>query len=233
MTGRPVVLSWSSGKDSTLTLYRLQQGGQYTVKRLVTTVNVALQRVTMHGLPLTLLEAQAAALGLPLEVITTPENPDMDEYRKLMLHHYDQLRQERIDTVAFGDIFLADLRKYREEMLTAAGLQGVFPLWQTDSRQLMREFIGLGFKAIVIGVSRQALPASFCGRPYDLAFLADLPDHVDPAGENGEFHTFCYDGPLFEEAIRFTKGKTILKTYPSPTGQEEDYGFWFCDLQPA
>ncbi len=233
MTVRPVVLSWSSGKDSALTLYRLQQSGHYTVKRLVTTVNGPLQRVTMHGLPLTLLEAQATALGLPLEIITTPENPDMKEYRKLMLHHYRQLRQEGISTMAFGDIFLADLRKYREELLAAAGLQGVFPLWQTDSRQLMREFIGLGFKAIVIGVSRQALPSSFCGRPYDLDFLADLPDHADPAGENGEFHTFCYDGPLFKEAIRFTKGKTILKTYPSPTGQTEDYGFWFCDLQPV
>ena len=226
--------NWSSGKDSSLALQEVQDKG-FTVDLLLTAINGKYQRVSMHGLHRDLLEAQARALGLPLEVIELPENPSMETYQKLMDDRLQNLRERGFDTTYFGDIFLEDLKTYRENMLHPLGFEVNFPLWKKDTRELLLRFIDEGFKAIVVCCNAQVLSKSFCGRLLDHDFLKELPENVDPCGENGEFHTFCFDGPIFHRPVHFFKGDVFYKTYPAPkTGdgrQGDDFGFWFCDVQ--
>jgi uncharacterized protein (TIGR00290 family) len=179
---------------------------------------------------------QLESIGLPFGTIELPEEPSMETYEVLMKNAVERLRSEGFTCAVFGDIFLEDLRKYREEQLKGFGIGTVFPLWKNDTKKLLAEFIHLGFKAIVVCVNAELLDESFAGRIIDQAFLEDLPANVDPCGENGEFHTFCFDGPIFRHPVAFTKGKTIYREYKLPVtsdNHKDSIGFWFCDLLPA
>lgn len=233
--------NWSSGKDSSLALYYILQERKYNIKQFVTTVNKDFERVSMHGLREELLDAQVKALGFPLQKIYFPKQVSMSSYDNTMKLETQKLVKEGLAYGIFGDIFLEDLRNYREEKLNEVGVKAVFPLWKKDTKALLREFIALGFKAITVCVNAKLLDDSFVGRILDEDFINDLPATVDPCGENGEFHTFVFDGPLFSSPIDFTIGEKVLKTY-SPSDDSEDTcgssdtswdtGFWYCDLIP-
>lgn len=213
----------------------LLKSGNTDVDLLVTTISSKFQRVSMHGLHRSLLEAQAASVGVPLTVIELPDNPSMESYGAIMGEELAMLRKKGFATCYFGDIFLEDLKTYRENMLHPLGYEVIFPLWKRDTRQLMKDFIRKGFKAIVVSVNAQVLDQSFCGRFIDESFLEDLPTNVDPCGENGEFHTFCFDGPIFQWPVSFEKGDMVYKTYRAPKTENNkgvsEYGFWYCDLK--
>ena len=218
MNEEKVLFAWSGGKDSAMALYELKQIGGYRVVALLTTVTEDYDRVSMHGVRNVLLEKQALSLNIPLEkVVITKDSPDKDyefKMREALGRHRD------VETVCFGDIFLEDLRKYREDNLAKADMKGLFPLWKKDTRSLARNFMDFGFKAVVTCVDTQVLDGSFAGRDFDEAFIDDLPEGVDPCGENGEFHSFVYDGPIFRETVQLTHGKTVLR----------EGRFCFCDL---
>lgn len=233
--------NWSTGKDSSLALYHILQQKEYRVTQLVTTVNKDYERVSMHGLREALLDAQVERLQLPLEKIYFPAEVTMSDYDEAMRKATQKLIEKDFQYGIFGDIFLEDLRKYREEKLQELGITGVFPLWKQDTKALLKEFISLGFKAITVCVNAKLLDESFVGRILDEDFINDLPDTVDPCGENGEFHTFTFDGPIFSSPIDFTIGEKVLKSYV-PSKKEEntcgsdnsswDRAFWYCDLIP-
>ena len=229
------LLSWSSGKDAALTLYYLRQDHQYDVQALLTSVNKHHDRVSMHGLRRSLLEQQVEALSIPAVTVELPEQPDMQQYEREMETAFRQFRDSGITHAAFGDIFLEDLRAYREQQLQEIGLHGVFPIWKRDSKELVCEFLDLGFRAVVVCVNAGSLDESFVGRDIDQSFLDDLPEGVDPCGENGEFHTFCYDGPIFNKPVEFDLGEKVYREYESPSASQnkDRIGFWFCDLLPA
>ena len=187
----------------------------------------------MHGLRIELLEAQAAALGIPLQTIQLSEKATMVEYNQLMEQTITNLKKEGFNYSVFGDIFLEDLRQYRENQLALQDMQGVFPLWKKDTTTLLQEMLEAGFKAIIVCCNARLLDKSFCGRILDEQFLKDLPESVDPCGENGEFHTFCFDGPIFNSPIPFSKGEIIYRSYPAPkndSNEDQKVGFWYCDL---
>ena len=210
---QPAIFNWSGGKDSALALYKVRQQGQYHIQTLLTTVSEPYQRISMHGVRTELLDRQAAALGLPCRKLFLPEMPSMAAYETLMTSTMQELKSAGATASIFGDIFLEDLRQYRENKLAEMDLQAVFPLWGVPTTELIREFIGLGFKTITTCVSEKYLDRSFVGRVIDEDFLRDLPANVDPCGENGEFHTFVFDGPLFSQPIPFEKGEIVYRKY--------------------
>jgi uncharacterized protein (TIGR00290 family) len=234
-TTRRAYMNWSGGKDSALCLYKALQAGQYNITHLLTCVNAAHNRISMHGVRRSLLEAQAAAIGLPLLTIELPEQPGMAEYEQAMTAKVLQLKQAGCTHAIFGDIFLEDLRLYREQKLAALGIERVFPLWKIDTTALVKEFIQLGFKSIAVCVNEMYLDKSFCGRVIDESFLNDLPPNVDPCGENGEFHSFVFEAPIFNNPIPFTKGDIVYRQYDAPANSNGHaaYGFYFCDLLPG
>jgi uncharacterized protein (TIGR00290 family) len=214
-----VLFAWSGGKDSTMALHELTREGRYEVAALLTTITEDYDRVSMHGVRKVLLERQASSLNIPLEkVLITRESSDRD-YELKMSEALGRYRDA--SAVCFGDIFLEDLRKYRETNLGKAGMKGLFPIWKKDTRLLARKFTELGFRAIITCVDTEVLDGSFAGRGYDEALVDALPDGVDPCGENGEFHTFVYDGPIFQNPVAFTPGETVLR----------EGRFCFCDLK--
>jgi len=218
-----VVLLWSGGKDSALALHALRKTGEYAVAALLTTVTEEYDRISMHGVRRALLERQAVAVGLPLTQVPIPKNCSNAEYASRMASACEELKGMGLSTVASGDIFLEDVRRYREEQLAEAGMRGVFPLWGRDSAQLARAFVAAGFAAVTVCVDGQALGKEWVGRAYDARFLADLPPGIDPCGENGEFHTFVSDGPLFTEGVAWVRGEVVLR----------DDRFYYCDLLPG
>jgi uncharacterized protein (TIGR00290 family) len=217
-----VLLSWSGGKDAALALHELRKSNTCQVVGLLTTVAEVYDRVTMHGVRRVLLQRQAEALALPLHTVLLPATVSDEEYGDIMGEALQRYLVADILCVAFGDIFLEDVRKYREERLAAIGMRAVLPLWGRDTTELARSFIDAGFKAIVTCVDSQFLDGALVGRTFNERFLSDLPPTVDPCGENGEFHTFVYDGPIFRRAIRFQKGEVVVR---------EDR-FHYCDLLP-
>jgi uncharacterized protein (TIGR00290 family) len=238
------IFNWSGGKDSALALYHTLQNPDYRVDRLVTSVNNTFNRISMHGVRESLLLMQAAELGLPLQQLRMNDQPTMTEYNDAMGAMMKSLRNEGFTHSVFGDIFLEDLRKYREEKLAEQGFSAYFPIWKRDTTQLVHEFIELGFKTITVCVKAELLDDSFVGRIIDQDFLNDLPPGVDPCGENGEFHSFVFDGPVFKNPIPFRKGEKVFKEYRAPKDEEDNcftdqrsrpanMGFWFCDLIPA
>ncbi|MBF9224044.1 adenine nucleotide alpha hydrolase [Hymenobacter ruricola] len=241
---QPAIFNWSGGKDSALALYKVLQGKEYGIQTLLTTVSEPYQRISMHGVRVALLDRQVASLGLPCRKLFLPEMPSMEVYEQLMAATLQDLKSQGASVSIFGDIFLEDLRRYRELQLDKLGLPVVFPLWGVPSGQLIREFLGLGFKTITTCVNDKYLDQSFVGRVIDEQFLRDLPPNVDPCGENGEFHTFVFDGPIFREPIAFEKGEIVHRKYtPAPKADTSDYecgdetdpnpfdtGFWYCDL---
>jgi len=233
--------NWSTGKDSALALYYLLQDKNYSVDHLLTSVNSFHNRVSMHGLRRELLEQQVRSIGIPSSTIELPEAPSMEEYESVMTEAVMKLQKKGFKYAAFGDIFLEDLRKYRQEQLDRINVRAVFPIWKRNTKELLNEFISLGFKAIVVCINADLLEASFAGRVIDKSFINDLPKSVDPCGENGEFHTFCFDGPIFKTRIPYIVGEKVYREYNAPGKDDKDaekenakdkMGFWFCDLLP-
>lgn len=224
-------LNWSSGKDASMALHQLQKDSDFSVDLLLTSVNGHHNRVSMHGLRRELLERQIEALGLKMETIELPEEPTMDEYSQIMEGKVKELKRRGFECSAFGDIFLEDLKEYREKQLQKFEMKSVFPLWKRNTKELLQEFLSQGFKAIVVTCNANLLDESFVGRVIDERFISDLPNEVDPCGENGEFHTFCFDGPIFNQPVDFKIGEKVYREYNSPNGEkEEKIGFWYCDL---
>jgi uncharacterized protein (TIGR00290 family) len=212
-------LSWSSGKDSAWALHLLRQQPDIEVVGLVTTLNEAYRRVAMHAVRLELLERQAEAVGLPLRLVNIPHPCSNDEYEAAMREVVDEARQLDIECMAFGDLFLQDIREYRERKLSGTGLAPLFPLWGLPTGELARRMIRSGLRAVLTCVDPKQLSPEFAGREFDARLLEELPAHVDPCGERGEFHTFAYDGPVFSAPVEVEAGEIV----------ERD-GFVFADL---
>lgn len=218
-----VILTWSGGKDSALALYDLETTLDYEVAALLTVMTEDFDRVSMHGVRSSLLGRQARSLGLTLERVYISRESSDEEYESKMKEVLTRYRRMGISSVAFGDISLEDVRRYRERNLSKIGMDGLFPLWRKGSKRTANRFIDLGFKAVITCVDCKVLDGSFAGRHFDRQFLADLPSSVDPSGENGEFHSFVYDGPIFRRKIRWEKGEVVLR----------DNRFYYCDLKPV
>ncbi len=216
------LFSWSGGKDSALALYEVLGDRSCDIASLLTTVTEGYDRVSMHGVRIPLLEMQADSLGLALEKVIIPRNASNEEYEISLEKALLKYKPSGVDTVIYGDIFLEEIRRYREEQLGRLGLGCVFPIWGRDSLSLARTFIEEGFKAVVVCVDSTLLDGEFAGREFDYDLLSALPPGIDPCGENGEFHTFVYDGPIFRESVEFVKGETVLR----------DGRFYYCDLLP-
>jgi uncharacterized protein (TIGR00290 family) len=212
-------LSWSGGKDSALALHELRERSGTPPRALITTVTVDYGRISMHGVRRELLGRQARAAGLPLVEVEIPADCSNDVYEQRMGQALAEAPLADARTIAFGDLFLADIRAYREERLSRVGKRASFPLWGQDTGTLAREFIAAGFEAVLVCVDPRRLDPSFAGRRFDAELLTDLPPNVDPCGENGEFHTFVHAGPIFDAPIPCRIGETV----------ERD-GFVFCDL---
>lgn len=228
------LMNWSGGKDSALSLYHILKNPEYEVAHLLTSINGAFKRVSMHGVREELLDLQALNMGIDLVKLRLPETVSMEEYQAKMAETMQPLIDSGIKYSIFGDIFLEDLRKHREERLTQVGLKGVFPIWKRPSLELLDEFWDLGFKTIVVAINGNQLDASFCGRILDRDFVKDLPASVDVCGENGEFHTFVYQAPYFKNPIEFTIGETVPKTYhyKNTAGEDLTSTYYFTDLVP-
>ena len=217
-----VVFTWSGGKDSAMALYELQKVYNYEILALLTTITAGYDRISMHGVRNRLLEQQIESLGFSLERIYINKDSSNEEYEVKMKNALLRYRAQGVSLVAFGDIFLEDLRRYREENLLRIGLKGIFPLWRRDTTTLAHTFIDLGFKAVISCIDSKYLDKSFAGRVFDKQFLSELPLNVDPCGENGEFHSFVYGGPIFKSEIPYEKGEVVLR----------DSRFYYCDLIP-
>ncbi|MGH8413617.1 MAG: ATP-binding protein [Gammaproteobacteria bacterium] len=218
----PVILSWSGGKDSALALHVLRHDPRYQVTGLLTSVNEHYGRISMHGVRESLLTAQAESIGLPLHKVRLSAHPSNEEYEQKMCVVLEEFKTHGIQHVAFGDLFLEDIRQYRVSAMRKLDMECVFPLWLKNTGTLAREFIVQGFKAVLCCVDGKALDSRYAGREYDEALLRGLPENVDPCGENGEFHTFVYAGPVFRHEIVFARGECVLR----------DNRFYFCDLIP-
>lgn len=217
------LLCWSGGKDCALALHELLDSGQYSMTGILTTVTGDYDRISMHGVRSILLEKQAEALDLPLEKVLITRKATNEEYEERMYEVLQRRKSRGTNFVAFGDIFLDELRAYRESNLARIQMKAVFPLWKKETSSLARSFIDLGFRAIITCVDTHFLDAGFTGREFDETLLYDLPPSVDPCGENGEFHTFVYNGPIFRERINVKRGEIVIM----------DERFSFCDLLPA
>ncbi|WP_165733981.1 diphthine--ammonia ligase [Polaribacter sp. 20A6] len=234
--------NWSSGKDSALALYKILQDPTYNLDLLVTTINKDFNRVSMHGLRNELLYKQAESIGINLKTIEFPADVTMDLYAEIMKEAMDSLVENKYSHTIFGDIFLEDLKAYRDTKLAEVHITGVYPLWKKDTKEVLQEFLDLGFKAITVCVNAKLLGEEFVGRVIDEQFIKDLPDNVDVCGENGEFHTFVFDGPIFKTPIDFTIGEKVLRSYTLHDNEDDncyqskkensnhDTSFWYCDL---
>jgi uncharacterized protein (TIGR00290 family) len=216
-----ILMSWSGGKDCALALGKVRGMDSYEVKALLTTVTADFDRISMHGVRRTLLHAQASSLGLPLEEVWIPKNASNEVYEAQMKAVLLKHRDKGVVDVVFGDLFLQDIRGYREDRLGQIGMRGLFPLWGLDTRKLSLEFIDRDFRAVVCCTDPRQLGKEFCGKEFDRSFLESLPSGVDPCGENGEFHTFAYAGPIFKNEVAITKGEVVFRD-----------GFYFADLLP-
>jgi uncharacterized protein (TIGR00290 family) len=219
MTKR-LLFAWSGGKDSALALYEIKQQPDVEVSALLTTVTEGYDRISMHGVRRKLLSEQAEALGFALEEILIPQKCSNEIYEERMRQTLEKFGREGISAAAFGDLFLQEVRAYREERMAKIGMEAVFPLWGVNTSDLARRFTQLGFRAIVVCVDTQMLGSEYAGRDYDADFISDLPAGIDPCGENGEFHTFVYDGPIFTRPVRVQTGEKLLR----------DHRFFYCDL---
>ncbi len=219
MKPEKLLMCWSGGKDSSIALQAILKDPSFRVEALLTTVTEDYERISMHGVRRELLVKQAERVGLPLEEVRIPAGASNARYESAMKERLLRHKANGVSRVIFGDLFLRDIRQYREARLAQIGMKGLFPLWHQDTRKLAEDFIAAGFRAFIVCVDPKQIDPSFCGRPFDRAFLSDLPASADPCGENGEFHTFVYDGPIFKKALAVKKGEVVNRE-----------GFWFCDL---
>lgn len=234
------IFNWSGGKDSSLALYRCLQDPSLDIKYLVTTINDAVDRISMHGVRVELLIQQAESIGIPLYQIRLPEMPDMETYDNAMRQHLQHFKEEGITHSVFGDIFLEDLKTYRDNRLAEIGMTGIYPLWKQDTTELINEFLSLGF-GTVIACTMEHLE-HLAGQEITPELIASLPGGVDVCGENGEFHSFAFKGPIFKKEIKYKLGEKVFKEYKTPDNVDGDSvhddakrltGFWYCDLIPA
>ncbi|MEZ8217292.1 MJ0570-related uncharacterized domain-containing protein [Candidatus Fervidibacteria bacterium JGI MDM2 SSWTFF-3-K9] len=217
-----VVMAWSGGKDSAMALARVFANDDFEVVGLLTTISMPYDRVTMHGVRRSLVQRQAERIGLPLHIVWLPPEPSNEVYDNLMSEAMLKLKAKGVEGVIFGDIFLSDVRAYREARLSEVGMVAIFPLWGEPTDKLVHKFLSEGYSAIVSCVDTKVLPADFCGRWLDESFFASLPDSVDPCGENGEFHSFVTSAPFFSAPIKVRVGEKVQR------GQ-----FAYCDLEEA
>ncbi|MHC4324703.1 MAG: Dph6-related ATP pyrophosphatase [Planctomycetota bacterium] len=218
-----VVLAWSGGKDSAMALHALLESGDYEIVSLLTTVSEQYGRISHHGVREELLEQQAEALGIALyKLYLHQDNCSIEDYDAAMGKVMLEYKEMGVLTVAFGDIYLQDLREYRQRNLAKAGMKGIFPIWRRDTAEIVRTFIELGFKAFLTCVDREKLGEEFAGRAIDADLIRDLPEGVDPCGENGEFHSYVYDGPIFRKPVDLSVGEVVLRDVR-----------YFADLVPA
>lgn len=217
-----ILFTWSGGKDSSMALYTIFNSGLYDVTALITTVTEDYDRISMHGVRSELLRQQADSIGLNLDIVYIPKDSTNDIYENRMSCFLQKYKDQGVSKVAFGDIFLQDLRKYREKNLSQIQMEALFPLWENDTAFLYKKFVSDGFKAVTTCIDTKILDNSFAGKNLDLDFLENLPANADPCGENGEFHSFVYDGPIFKNKIYFSVGEKVLRE-----------SFLFCDLVPV
>lgn len=218
-----VLFSWSGGKDSALALYEVKEKGGVDIVCLLTVMTSGYDRVNIHGVRRALMEQQAESLGIPLELVFIPAKASMEEYEREIQLALEKHHAAGVSSVVYGDAFLEDVKEYRDDQLSKAGMSGIYPIWKRDTREIASAFIELGFKAVITCVDSQALGGEFAGRVFDEEFLSDLPPDVDPCGENGEFHSFVFDGPLFKQAVPYTVGEVVLR----------ENRFYYCDLIPV
>jgi uncharacterized protein (TIGR00290 family) len=231
------IFNWSGGKDSALALYHCLRNPELDIRYLVTTVNDAVDRISMHGVRTELLIAQAESIGIPLYQIRLPEMPDMTTYDNTMRSHLEHFRQEGITHSIFGDIFLEDLKQYRDQRLAEVGMTGIYPLWKRDTHELINEFLSLGFGTVIACVQERL--ERIVGKEINPELILSLPADVDVCGENGEFHTFAFKGPIFSKEIKYKTGEKVFKEYKAPENAadscvtdttKKSSGFWYCDL---
>jgi uncharacterized protein (TIGR00290 family) len=235
---KKVTVSWSGGKDSAFSLYKILMSGEHTVKNLHTIINKDTKRVGLHGVPERLIEAQAEAIGLPLVKLYLESSTGNEPYERMMGSFYKQCIKEGLDAVGFGDIFLEDLRNYRENLLTGTGLLSLYPIWGIDTNILWSDFIHVGFKAVLCSADVRHFRIEQLGETVTSDFLKAISPDIDPCGEHGEFHSFVYDGPIFQHPVQFKKGEVVSKTYTYRKVNEDgsmqklQSKFWFQDLKP-
>ena len=230
MSKKRIVISYSGGKDSTLALHRIIQAGEWEIDSLLTTVNDEHRRSSIHGVRESLLDVQAASLGIPLRKVFIPTLCSNERYENIMSKAIVKMVEDGVSHIMFGDIFLADVKAYRENMLASTSITPVFPLWNESSTTLIEEFLTLGYKTVVTCIDNEWLSSSFVGKTIDEEFLSNLPDNVDPCGENGEFHTFVFDGPIFKKKITFSVSDEITVAKDVYSGKER---FYYRDLVPS
>lgn len=218
---KKTLLSWSSGKDSAWALHILRQQTDIEVVGLFSTFNQEFNRIAMHAVKNELVQRQAESLDLPVQLIPIPYPCSNNEYRKTMAEFIEQAKQQGVESIAFGDLYLEDIRSYREEQLAASGVTPLFPLWGRDTKALSKEMISAGLRAKITCIDPKKVPLALAGKEFDSSFLEQLPADVDPCGENGEFHTFVFDGPMFKQAVTIVEGETLSRD-----------GFVFTDLSP-
>jgi len=214
------VIGWSGGKDSAMALYEIKKDLNIQISALLTTVTEGYERISMHGVRRSLLAEQARSIGYPLDEILIPQTCSNEIYEERMRNALQKYAQEGVSSAVFGDLFLKEIRAYREERMSRIGMKCLFPIWERPTAEFAREFIDLGFRAIIVCVDTHAIGNEFAGRDYDNDFLKDLPTTADPCGENGEFHTFVYDGPIFNTPVSVQRGEKILR----------NDRFYYCDL---
>ncbi|WP_411273262.1 diphthine--ammonia ligase [Daejeonella sp.] len=238
----PCIFNWSGGKDSALALYHCLKNPALDIRYLVTTINNSANRISMHGVREELLIRQAASIGIPLYQIRLPEMPEMKDYDDAMREHLQKFENEGITHSIFGDIFLEDLRRYREDRLAEVGLKAIFPLWKRDTTELIYEFLDLGFRTIIVCTQHHL--NELTGKEITKELISEFPDDIDVCGENGEFHTFVFEGPIFNHPVVFDIGEKVFKELKAPKNADESctsdntaldgkFGFWYTDLLPS
>lgn len=225
------VLHWSGGKDCAYMLFLLNRQNEMLADRLFVSLSSKDDRVSTHGIDKSLIEKQVESIGLPVTFMKLPAIPSNKEYEDTLLQAMKRCKKEGIEFAVFGDIFLKDVRQYREKLFSGTGLRTHFPLWEMDTRKLAGDFIDSGFKAKVVCVNGSKLDRSFAGREYDQSFIKDLPSDVDPCGENSEFHTFVYDGPVFSKSVAVKNSGTFTKILPSPGKPSSNIQFYYSELE--
>lgn len=231
----PVVFNWSGGKDSALALYKLLRDPRYTIVSLLTTTNKETARSTMHGIPQSILIQQAESIGLPLYEVQLKPKGSMDDYAQSMLEAVEHFKSQGVNQFAFGDIYLEDVKHYREEQLEPYGITLLEPLWGIPTETLMEEFLNLGFLTKLITLDASLLDLHFVGKTLSKQLIEQFPSNIDICGENGEYHTFCYDGPLFKKPIKHQLGNPITQSFPMKLedGTQITHTYHFANLQNA
>lgn len=232
MTKIPLAISWSGGKDSSLMLHHLMNDDKYVIVELHTAVSSETGRVSMHGVSQELIRAQADSIGLPIRFISIEPDSTNANYEKALNAYYSDLKSQGINHIGFGDIFLEDLKKYRDELLHKNGLTGVYPLWKRQTKDLASSFLSNDFKTLICCAKQSLFPNSICGKEYSHAMLDTFGSEIDPCGENGEFHSYAFDGPIFRNPIFVQVNEVLVHTYEHKlqSGQEVKTAFEFADL---